>query len=110
MSGNSTSLEGPDLSQGVPLATLADGAALLGHAQGEPVLLVRRGQQVFALSATCTHAACLVGYAPAANDLHCPCHDANFALDGSVKSGPTIIPLPVYRAMVGADSIVVDLT
>ena len=28
---------------------------LLGHAQGEPVLLARRGDEVFAIGAICTH-------------------------------------------------------
>ena len=100
----------------LPFATFpklgaAGGSVVVAVAGEFPIVVVRISDtEATALSATCTHAACLVGYAPAANDLHCPCHDANFALDGSVKSGPTIIPLPVYRAMVGADSIVVDLT
>ena len=36
---------GPDLAAGIALADLADGAKLLGHVGGEPVLLVRRGDR-----------------------------------------------------------------
>ncbi|MDB4969340.1 MAG: Rieske (2Fe-2S) domain protein [Myxococcales bacterium] len=90
----------------------AVGGSVVVDVTGEfPIVVVRTSDTAAtALSATCTHAACLVDYAAAANDLHCPCHDANFALDGSVKNGPTIIPLPVYPAQVGADAIVVNLT
>ena len=46
---------GPDLSNGLDLAQLADGAMLLGHVGPEAVLLARRGEEVFAIGATCTH-------------------------------------------------------
>jgi NADPH-dependent 2,4-dienoyl-CoA reductase/sulfur reductase-like enzyme/nitrite reductase/ring-hydroxylating ferredoxin subunit len=48
-------LKGPDLEQGVPEASLAKDGSLLGHAGGEPVLLVKRDQELFAIGATCTH-------------------------------------------------------
>jgi nitrite reductase/ring-hydroxylating ferredoxin subunit len=46
---------GPDLSQGIALAELADGGKLVGHVGDEPVLLVRRRAKVFAVGAKCTH-------------------------------------------------------
>ena len=49
MSEEKTKLEGPDLSQGVTLSSLVEGAMLLGHAQGEPLILVRRGDELFAI-------------------------------------------------------------
>ena len=55
MSEEKTKLEGPDLAQGVALSTLAEGAMLLGHTQGEPLILVRRGGELFAIGAVCTH-------------------------------------------------------
>ena len=48
-------LNGPDLTQGVELSSVPDGTMLLGHARGEPVHLVRRGEDLFAIGATCTH-------------------------------------------------------
>ena len=35
-------LSGPDLSQGIDAGALSEGRPLLGHAQGEAVMLVRR--------------------------------------------------------------------
>lgn len=74
-------LSGPDLAQGVPLSSLADGAMLPGHAHGEPVLLVRRGDELFAVGAHCTHYGgpladgLLVG-----DTVRCPWHHACFSL------------------------------
>jgi hypothetical protein len=45
----------PDLAKGIPLSKLPDGGMMVGHAQGEPVLLARRGDEVFAISAIYTH-------------------------------------------------------
>ena len=48
-------LTGPDLVSGVDANTLADGDKLLGHANGEQVLLARVKTEYFAIGATCTH-------------------------------------------------------
>jgi len=55
MGGGQQELKGPDLASGIPAADLADGAMLLGHAEGDAVLLARRGDEIFAIGATCTH-------------------------------------------------------
>jgi cytochrome b6-f complex iron-sulfur subunit len=60
-----------------------------------------------AASATCTHAFCTMAWDGAR--VHCPCHNANFATDGAVLSGPTSIPIPVYAATVAADAIIVQI-
>jgi len=49
MSANT--LSGPDLVQGVSLSQLGDNGMLLGHAYGEPVILVRHDDQLFAVGA-----------------------------------------------------------
>ena len=55
MSDETTKLNGPDFGNGVALSSVVDGAMLLGHSQNEPVLLVRCGDELFAIGATCTH-------------------------------------------------------
>src|SRR6185312_2393249 len=49
MSEEKTVLKGPDLTQGIEFSRIADGTMLLGHARGEPVLLARRGDELFAI-------------------------------------------------------------
>lgn len=46
MSEEKSKLSGPDLTQ----ATIPDGTMLPGRAHGEPVLLIRRGDEMFAFA------------------------------------------------------------
>ena len=55
MSDQISTLPGPDLAAGIPATSLQDGVPLLGHVGREPVILVRRGSEIFAVGATCTH-------------------------------------------------------
>ncbi len=92
-------LNGPDLSQGMPLADIADGGMLLGHVAGEPVLLARRGQDLFAIGAECTHY-----HGPLAEGVlveetvRCPWHHACFSLrSGEPLRAPALNPVPCWR-------------
>jgi len=56
------------------------------------------GPKITAFSSVCPHLGCAVDYLPAASEFACPCHDAFFAKDGAVLSGPSprgLDPLPV---------------
>ena len=72
---------GPDLTLGVATDTLADGAMLAGHVGDDAVLLARRGNEFFAIGATCTHydgplaEGLMVG-----DTVRCPWHHACFSL------------------------------
>ena len=55
MTSDSATPAGPDLRQGIALGDLPDGGMVAGHAGGEAVLLVRRGEDIFAVGAVCTH-------------------------------------------------------
>ena len=43
--------------------------------------------EVIAFNTVCPHLGCFVDYRPEQQDYFCPCHDSNFALDGSLKKG-----------------------
>src|SRR5712671_1470950 len=98
MSEGQTPLAGPDLSLGVAVSELADGAMLLGHAQGEPVLVARRGDDFFAIGAVCTHyngplaEGLLVG-----DTVRCPWHHACFDLrTGEALQAPALSPVACW--------------
>ena len=49
------------------------------------------------LSNKCTHLGCSVNWKAERNEFICPCHDAQFGIDGSVKGGPPPRPLDSYQ-------------
>ncbi len=76
-----TGLSGPDFSAGVPLREIADGAMLAGHVQGKPVLVARRGEELFAVGAHCTHYGAPLADGLLVDDtVRCPWHHACFSL------------------------------
>ena len=93
------SVEGPDFSQGVPLASLRDGEMLKGHVRGEPALLVRRGDEVFAIAPACTHyGAPLEDGLLVGDTIRCPWHHACFSLrTGALLRAPGLGPLQRWR-------------
>src|SRR5690606_11510905 len=99
MGSSHTETSGPDLTQGVPLADLADGAMLAGHAHGEPVLVVRRGDELFAVGATCTHyGGPLAEGLVVGETVRCPWHHACFSLrTGEAVRAPALRPLARWR-------------
>ena len=89
---------GPDLSQGIPLDQLADGKMLVGHVGGEDVLLVRRGQDIFAVGAHCTHYhGPLVDGLVVGDTVRCPWHHACFDLrTGEALEAPALSPIACW--------------
>src|SRR6516225_5617423 len=99
MGGEQGKLAGPDLAAGVDDAALAPEGTLLGHAGGEAVLLVRRGGDVLAVGATCTHyGGPLAEGAVVGDTVRCPWHHACFDLrTGTAERGPALNPLACYQ-------------
>ncbi len=98
---------GPDLALGVALASVPDGGTLAGHVGDEPVLLSRRGQQVFAVGGRCTHyGAPLDAGLVVDGQVRCPWHHARFDLcSGRCLAAPALAPLPVWSVVVDADTV-----
>ena len=99
MSEENAKLNGPDLTQGVELSTIPDGTMLLGHAQGEPVLLARRGDEVFAIGAICTHYGAPLEQGLLDGDtVRCQWHHACFSLrTGEALRAPALNPVSRWR-------------
>lgn len=99
MSEEKAKLSGPDLTQGVELSAIADGTILLGHARGEPVLLARRGYELFAIGAICTHYGAPLEQGLLVDDaVRCPWHHACFSLrTGEALRAPALDPVSHWR-------------
>lgn len=108
MSGE-TQPSGPDLSQGIPLSDLPDGGQVVGSSGGEAVLLVRRGEDIFAIGATCTHYGGPLGEGLIVDDtVRCPWHHACFSLrTGEAVRAPALNPVACFRVEREGDRVFV---
>jgi apoptosis-inducing factor 3 len=100
MSEGASDIKGPDLERdGIALEELRDGAPVEGHAGGEPVLVVRLGDDVLAVGARCTHYSGPLPEGLVVGDtVRCPWHHACFSLrTGEALAAPALNPLPRWE-------------
>ena len=91
--------QGPDLAQGIASAELPDGGKLVGHVGDEQALLVRWGDEVFAIGAVCSHYSGPLGDGLIVGDtVRCPWHHACFSLStGEALHAPAFSPVASWR-------------
>ncbi len=99
MSSNDAADAGPDLTQGVSLADLGGGRMLRGHVGDEAVVLVRVGDEVLAVGASCTHYGGPLDQGTVEGEtLRCPWHHACFSLrSGEALGAPAFDAIPCWR-------------
>ncbi len=83
-------------------ATLPDNKPVRATHQGIPILLVRRGERLFAMGDTCSHFSGPLSEGKLEGDsVVCPYHFSRFALeDGRVLDGPAVHPQPCLEVRV----------
>ena len=86
---------GPDLTQGVSVDSVPDGAMLAGRVGDEAVLLVHAGEEFFAAGAACTHYGAPLAEGIVVDDtVRCPWHHACFSLrTGEALCAPALNPI-----------------
>jgi apoptosis-inducing factor 3 len=109
MGGTDTALTGPDLVAGIPATELKPGDRLLGHANGEAVLLARIGDDFAAIGATCSHYGGPLAEGVIVGDtVRCPWHHACFSLrTGEALRAPALSNVPCWRVERRGDRVVV---
>jgi NADPH-dependent 2,4-dienoyl-CoA reductase/sulfur reductase-like enzyme/nitrite reductase/ring-hydroxylating ferredoxin subunit len=92
-------LSGPAFAEGVSIAEFADGGMMQGHANGEAILVARRGDAYFAIGASCTHyGGPLVEGLVAGDTVRCPWHHACFSLrTGEALRAPALDPVSSWK-------------
>src|SRR5438132_7895003 len=89
----------PDFRNGFPICDLGDGSMIPGQADGEELVLARRGDEFFAIGAHCTHyggplaEGLIVG-----ETVRCPWHHACFSLrTGEAIRAPALNPVTCWK-------------
>jgi apoptosis-inducing factor 3 len=100
---------GPDLAEGISIANMPDGHMLLGHVDKDPVLLARRGDEIFAIDATCSHYGGPLAQGLVVGDtVRCPWHHACFSLrSGEALRAPAVSPLACWSVERRVDMVFV---
>jgi apoptosis-inducing factor 3 len=94
MAEEATKRETPDLAQGIASEKLPDRGRLIGHVGEGEVLLLRRGPEIFAIGAHCTHyqGPLAEGFVDG-HTIRCPWHHACFDLrTGEALHAPAFSP------------------
>ena len=99
----------PDLRSGIPIGALRDGGMIAGRVDDEDALLVRSGDNLYAIGAHCTHY-----HGPLADGLivgdtvRCPWHHACFSLrTGEALRAPALDPIACWRVERIGDNVFV---
>jgi nitrite reductase/ring-hydroxylating ferredoxin subunit len=98
MGSTQSDASGPDLAKGISIKDVPDGHMLLGHVDKDPVLLARRGDEIFAIDATCSHYAGPLAQGLMVEDtVRCPWHHACFSLrTGQALRAPALSPVTCW--------------
>ena len=99
----------PDFRKGLPFRDLPDGTPVAGRVEDDDLILVRQGEDLFAIGAHCTHY-----HGPLAEGLvvgdtvRCPWHHACFSLrTGEALHAPALSPVVCWTTEVRGDKVFV---
>lgn len=73
------------------------------------VFIDKQGDQLTAMSATCSHLGCHVKWEAAANHFKCPCHGGVYDRAGNVVSGPPPRPLEKIQVRINPKSSAIEV-
>jgi nitrite reductase/ring-hydroxylating ferredoxin subunit/uncharacterized membrane protein len=86
--------------QALDVESVPEDTLTKAKAGAQTLVVVRRGEEIFALHDTCSHQGCSLSEGKLVDDgkrIQCKCHGSRFELaDGSVNRGPAVYPQPKY--------------
>ena len=98
-----------DFQQGVVASEIRDGSIVLGHSGSEDILVIRRGNEFFALAPNCSHYGGPLAEGIVVGDtIRCPWHHACFSLrTGEATRPPALEALACWKVEIIAGKIYV---
>ena len=99
----------PDFRNGIGIQDLPDGTIIQGRVESEDAILVRRGEDYFAVGAQCTHYhTALASGLVVGGTIRCPQHHACFDLrTGEALRAPALNPIACWRVERVIDTVFV---
>jgi cytochrome b6-f complex iron-sulfur subunit/menaquinol-cytochrome c reductase iron-sulfur subunit len=102
-----------DLPQGEPrrlqvIGDERDAFTLVRDQMLGSVWVVREGDKVRAMSATCPHLGCAIDLGADKKSFGCPCHASRFALSGATEAGPSPRGMDALEARVEGGWVEID--
>jgi nitrite reductase/ring-hydroxylating ferredoxin subunit/uncharacterized membrane protein len=96
-----------DWSVAANASQLAEGRPLRVVVSDTPVLLLQKGDQVFAIHDRCSHRGCSLSDGTLDSlEIVCACHGSRFDLrDGAVKEGPATAAQPAFQVRIRDDRV-----
>ncbi len=95
----------------IALSDLPENQLKRVEVKDQPILLVRRGEQVYAIGAVCSHYGAPLEKGKLLDGaVECPWHYSVYALkDGSYLQGPTCAPVPAYDVRISQGQVEVKM-
>ena len=82
--------------------------AIVVQGPNHRVYICRDAAGLYAMSADCTHAHCLVEFTDSTTGFSCPCHMSAFDYNGVKISAPAPSSLPHYQLTITDGKVIVD--
>lgn len=95
--GSSTVARGERVVNAGPVTNYASDG-VYGHFRDQGFFVIRKGEQLFALSSICTHRTCKLD-AESDRSFFCACHGSTFDPSGKVTEGPARRDLPTLTSV-----------
>jgi cytochrome b6-f complex iron-sulfur subunit len=92
----------------ISLNDITENSAKVIRYNNIPTLIIhRKHDEIYALSAVCTHLGCIVKWDETKGLIVCPCHEAIFDLQGNILAGPAPLPLTSFPIKIAQEKIVI---
>lgn len=95
--GSSTVVRGERVVNAGPVSNFASDG-LYTHFRDQGFFVIRKGEELFALSSICTHRTCKLDAEPN-RSFFCACHGSTFDPGGKVTEGPAKRDLPILTSV-----------
>jgi 3-phenylpropionate/trans-cinnamate dioxygenase ferredoxin subunit len=89
---------------------LAEDTINVAFPKGVSIILIRKGDRIFALRNRCAHMACTLASGRLDGDiLQCPCHDWRFDITTGEFLAAREIRVPIYRCKTESGTVLIQL-